>query len=569
MKKLLMTLVLTTIVMSVSAQFVKQQGEGQKPQKEMDWYNCSFEEDGVYGVAANRAKEFLKDKPVKKSPIVAIIGGGVDIEHVGFAESVWVNPKEKKDGKDNNKNGLIDDINGWNFIGSRDGSGMMESQNKEGDREWLRLKDKYFGIIFDGKGYFRYDDNGKRQPVKVEDPDEFEYFRLLTKESDIANKHGAMIVNQIMKEYVFQLDDEIRSRITDREILLQDLVPIYNESVGKDSLKSIALQLLFVGKSISPRNDWAYYYEPWASGRSLEKATTTYNETLAKSLLDPRKDIVGDNPHDIKDTKYGNGNVFTDNSVGGTFSAGVIAGSPAAPMGNTGIAPNARIMPLVVSTKSGEPYLKDIALAIRYAVDNGADVILLAQQNTLYPEMQKKWMSDAIAYAESKGVLVIVPVWDMMQDLSEITYYPNRKMDSRKEFTNLMSVAASDSQGNPSKVSNYSKEYLDIYAPGVSIYSTYLGDSYQMGSGAMLSAATLAGVAALVKTYYPSLTGSQIRNILIENPTSRLGIEVEKSVRVGNSNAVDMFTFDMLCRAGGIVNAYNAVKAADAMSARK
>ena len=190
-------------------------------------------------------------------------------------------------------------------------------------------------------------------------------------------------------------------------------------------------------------------------------------------------------------------------------------------------------------------------------------MIVLPQQNTLYPMGQKQWMSEALRYAEEKEALVIVPVWELSQDLSQVTFYPNRWMDGEKELTNLMVVASSDKNGNPSMQANFGAKELDLFAPGIDIYTAYTGDTYQTATGTILSAATVAGVAALVKAYYPALTGAQIREVLLQSATQRPDAEVEKGILVGGKQDKDLFLLSDLCLSGGIVNAYQAVVAAD------
>ena len=136
-------------------------------------------------------------------------------------------------------------------------------------------------------------------------------------------------------------------------------------------------------------------------------------------------------------------------------------------------------------------------------------------------------------------------------------------MTGGKELTNLMVVASSDKNGNPAMNSNYGAKELDLFAPGINVLSTYTGDTYQMGTGVGLASASVAGVAALIKAYYPSLTGSQIRDILLESVTSRKGVEVEKGIEVDGKQTQDLFLFDDLCLSGGILNAYQAIVAAD------
>ena len=172
MKKYFLLLVASACISVAEAQLVKQNGQGEKKQSDLDWYNCSFDKDGVYGAEVNKAYDFLKGKKMKKRPVVALIGSGMDVEHEDLKQAIWSNPKEKVDGKDNDKNGLVDDVNGWNFLGGKDGQ-VMESTMREGDREFLRLKDKYADYIFDGKNYCKVID-GKL--TKVADPENIEEY---------------------------------------------------------------------------------------------------------------------------------------------------------------------------------------------------------------------------------------------------------------------------------------------------------------------------------------------------------------------------------------------------------
>ena len=146
MKKYLLLLGLCVCVGMANAQLIKQGNQISKKQADLDWYNCSFSEDGVYGAEVNKAHEFLKGKKLKKRPVVALVGTGIDVEHEDLKQAIWVNPREKADGKDNDKNGLVDDLNGWNFLGGKDGK-VMETTTREGDREFFRLKDKYADYI--------------------------------------------------------------------------------------------------------------------------------------------------------------------------------------------------------------------------------------------------------------------------------------------------------------------------------------------------------------------------------------------------------------------------------------
>mgnify|MGYP000819345000 CR=1 FL=1 len=357
-----------------------------------------------------------------------------------------------------------------------------------------------------------------------------------------------------------------------RDIVELHVEERWGESVitrlSKDLREAIPMRLVCQRAyyfSIYNTDKWEPVYQNMGK-KSVETAKASYEEALKRYGSDNRKEIVGDNPLDINDTHYGNNVLLTSDAATGVMKAGVIAAKRDNGIGSNGIADNAEIMTLRIHPGEGEPYLKDMALAIRYAVNHGADVIVLPEQNSIYPKEQKQWVSEALKEAEKKGALVIVPVWDLSMDMDKEEFFPNRKMNKEGELTNFMVVASSDKNGNPVLNTNYGATALDIYAPGTDIYSSYMGDTYQKGTGEGMASATVAGVAALVKSYFPKLTGSQIRDILLKSVTSRKGIEVEKGIRVNDSPSQDLFLFDDLCISGGIVNAYQAILEAEKVS---
>lgn len=565
MKKYFLLLMASACISVANAQLVKQNDQGEKKQSDLDWYNCSFDKDNVYGAEVNKAYDFLKGKKMKKRPVVALIGSGIDVEHEDLKQAIWFNPKEKADGKDNDKNGLVDDINGWNFLGGKDGQ-VMESTMREGDREFLRLKDKYADYIFDGKNYCKVINEKLTIVAAPEDVDEYNYFRFqVLPESPMAGTYGGWQLTYVLRDYAGKFDKMMRERFPNKELTQEDFGICYDPKAPRDSLAEVAFMMCAYGFSVYQTDKWDAVYAGIKSGAQIQQSQAEYEAKVKQFGSDGRVTIIGDNYLDINDNKYGNNVLLTTDAAIGTMEAGIIAGKRDNGLGGNGIMDQAEIMTLRVAA-NGEPYLKDIALAIRYAVDHGADVILLPAQNSLYPEDQKKWISEALEYAESKGVLAITPAWEGSQDLSKDTYFPNRWMTGKKELTNLMVVSSSDKEGNPSMKSNYGAKEVDMYAPGINIYSTYTGDTYQTGTGIGLAAATTAGVAALLKAYYPQLTGTQIRNILLESVTSRKDVEVEKGIRVNGQATQDLFLFGDLCLSGGILNAYQAVVAADKLA---
>ena len=549
--------------MNVSyAQLIGTGGSTQKKQSDLDWYNCSFDKDGVYGAEVNKAYDFLKDKKVKKRPIVALIGTGIDVEHEDIKQAIWVNPKEKADGKDNDKNGRIDDINGWNFLGGKDGQ-VMESLMQEGDREFLRLKDKYADYMTSNGEFFKIVNEKLTKVPAPENLTEYTYYKnKVMPESRLASTYGGWKMGYVIQEYAKKFKEELNAKFPGQKHTVKEFQECYDPKAPQDTLRDVAFSLIAIGFNLYKTDDLDVIYKAFVE-TAVQRGKETYEKEFQKISSDGRKDIVGDNYLDINDNKYGNNVLLTSEAATGTMQAGIVGGKRGNGLGGDGIIDQAEIMCLRVGAGSGEPYLKDMALAIRYAVDHGSDVIVLPQQNTLYPENQKAWMSEALRYAEGKGVLVIVPVWELSRDLAKQTFFPNRWMDGSKELTNLMVVAPSDKNGNPSMNSNYGAKELDLFAPGINIYSAYMGDIYKTGSGVGLASASVAGVAALVKAYYPNLTGAQIRNILLNSVTSRKGVEVEKGIIVDGKQAQDLFLFEDLCLSGGILNAYQAIMAAD------
>lgn len=567
-KRFLFTLALLAICGMANAQLVKQSAkESPTKQADRDWYNCSPETDGVFGASVNAAYDFLKGKKAKARPIVALIGTGMDIEHEALKDNIWTNKKEKADGKDNDKDGYVDDTHGWNFIGGKDGK-VMPYVSREGEREFLRLKDKYGDIYQDGSKYYSFATGEMVECPPPADMAEYRYFtQIIAKESRLYGEYRNRWGAKMQAYYARMFDREARIKYPDTDTLTVDSVIACcaPKSALDSSMRGVMTYAIAMTANYSRSKDWNKILSLYTDPQRFDDAVKKYDRLFARYGNDGRAEIVGDGYLDINDNIYGNNTLLTADAAVGTMIAGVIAGPRGIEGRNNPIAEQALIMPLVVQAGEGEPYLKDMALAIRYAVDHNASIIVLPQQNTLYPEGQKEWMGKAIRYAESKGVLVIVPVFELSRDLSMFTFYPNRWMEGDKELTNLVTVGVSDKNGMPSTGSNFGAKELDLFAPGTEIYSTCTGDTYQMGNGMAMSAATVAGVAALVKTYYPDLTASQIRDILNRTVSSRKGIEVEKNVQK-NKIIMDLYLFDQLCLSGGIVNALEAVKAADELS---
>ena len=572
MKKYLLFLVLCLCTGLLKAQLIKPQSgvteKLERKQAELDWFNCSFDRDSVYGCEVNKAYEFLKGRKLKKRPVVAIIGYGMDVEHEDLKGAIWRNRKEKSDGKDNDKNGLTDDLYGWNFLGGKDGR-ILEKISKEGVREFIRLWSKYKDFVMDPnqKKYIKLKEGRLEEISAPADKEELDYliYQVGPEAGDLLPHHNGNLWMFDRVAAVKRIDSLLKEKFENPDTIgVRSWLKIgreyYSQLLGVDVEKQ-AFEQVILGACYSRKNNWGHIRELF-----FERERSDYRDDfsgLMRVRQDQRNEVIGDDPWNLEDKVYGNNVLLTTDAAIGTMQAGIIGCQRDNGIGINGIMDKAEIMTLRVAGQEGEPYWKDIVLAMYYAIDHDADIIVLPQQNTLYPLEQKEWMSQALRYAEQKGVLVIVPSWSLGQNLDVETFYPNRWMDGGKELTNLMVVSVSDQKGNPQKESNYGKKSVDLFAPGVGIYSAYSGDTYQYGSGNGMVGVMTAGVAALIKAYFPQLTGSQIRDILLKSVTSRNEVIVEKGIGQGES---DVFYFGDLCLSGGILNAYQAVVEASKIS---
>jgi len=207
----------------------------------------------------------------------------------------------------------------------------------------------------------------------------------------------------------------------------------------------------------------------------------------------------------------------------------------------------------------GDERDKDVALGIRYAVDNGAQIINMSFGKGFSP--QKAWVDDAIRYAEEKGVLLVHAAGNDGANNDEVENYPKDTYNDGKEANNLITVGAIGNGRTGSKVaafSNYGKKEVDVFAPGVQIYSTVPGgNKYNSASGTSMASPVVAGVAALILSYYPDLSARQLKQIIEKTasplPDSMVNKPGEKD---------ETIAFSELSTSGGLINVYEALKLA-------
>ena len=482
------------------------------------WSHLDLGKDSIPGMSVDRVyAELLKGRKGKKV-IVGVVDSGVDIDHEDLKSVVWTNKKEiAGNGIDDDKNGYIDDIHGWNFLGDA---------GKE-NLEMTRILKKA--------------DDGSAEYKAAKE----EYEKLLAE-----NNQG----NQQL-DFLFNANKTLVEFLKKDSYTLQDLEGIQSTDSGIIRCKQIMMRV--IGQAGPNFMEELNGYK--------DQVYDMLNYNLNKDF-DGRK-VVGDNPEDIKDRKYGNNIVYGPDkkeALHGTHVAGIIAQTRNNNLGGDGIAANVEIM-AVRCVPNGDEYDKDIALGIRYAVDNGAKVINGSFGKNYSPH--KQWVYDAIKYAESKDVLFVHAAGNDAKDIDVEPNFPNDSDDKKIEFaSNVITVGALNYEYGEKVIadfSNYGKLNVDVYSPGVQIYATTPNNEYKYEQGTSMAAPNVAGVAALIRSYFPNLSAKEVKNILMDSGTS-----IPENVVVGG-NPDNKRPFDSLSKSGKIVNAYSAFKLAEKMSAKK
>jgi subtilisin family serine protease len=485
------------------------------------WSHLDLEKDSIPGMSVDRVySELLKGK-TSTPVIVGIVDSGVDIEHEDLKSVIWTNKKEIPGNKiDDDKNGYIDDIYGWNFLGNSTKENYEYERiikNKKLVDEATYLKAK---AINDGK-------------IEEANQTKFQIELALngTKKAD------ETLIKLLGKPtYTAEELDAIDSK--DPEVMQS---------------KTIMKQMLAYGLSVADLK------------KEIEKELESYIRVQnGENLKTNYRNVVGDNPEDIKDTKYGDNNVMgpdKEEILHGTHVAGIVAQVRNNKIGGDGIANNVQIL-TVRAVPDGDEYDKDIALGIRYAVDNGAKVINGSFGKAFSPH--KQWVYDAIKYAESKDVLIVHAAGNDAKDIDKEDNFPNDSDDKVTEFAdNMITVGALNYEYGTNVVadfSNYGKLNVDVFAPGVKIYASTPNNDYQFLQGTSMAAPNVAGVAALIRSYYPTLTAKQVKHILMDSGTA-----ITTSVVVGGDPDKSQL-FSALSQSGKMVNAYNAMVMAEKLA---
>jgi subtilisin family serine protease len=491
------------------------------------WALSDMATDTIPGISLEKAYDFLAGK-TGETVIVGVIDSGIDIEQEDLKDVVWMNTDEIPGNNiDDDKNGYVDDLYGWNFLG---GNGDPAPEQLEITRLYAKYKAMFNGtskadISEDQKSdyekYLKY----KKAYLASAEP----HLRTMERLAQIEEHMNA--VKKHLSKDSFTIEDlnGIKTNDPKFELKVKDVISLANRGFTEE-----AFQDYYQGQKKSKNYDLNF------NGRA----------------------IVGDNPLDINDTNYGNGYVIgsKDDEFHGTHVSGTILAKRNNGIGMNGVANNAKLM-AIRTVPDGDERDKDVALAIRYAADNGAKVVNMSFGKAFSPNTE--WVYDAIQYASEKDVLLVMSSGNDGKNLDKKDTFPR---DSRNRITEISdnvitvgSMSVNLNENLPASSSNYGKINVDIFAPGVRIYSTFPKNEYAKISGTSMASPHVSGVAALVRSYYPELSASQVKHILM-NSAARYDIEVNEPGRTGNK-----VKFSELSVSGGVVNAYNALVLADKM----
>jgi subtilisin family serine protease len=496
-----------------------------------NWHNLDFEKDGVMGMSTEKAYELLKGRK-SKTVVVAIIDSGIDIQHEDLKSVIWTNTKEiAGNGIDDDKNGFVDDINGWDFIGGADGKDVGPEQI-----EIVRLYNDL---------KIKFGENPKKRKIR-KNKVAYEQMLDFKKQIDVkiseATQYLPMYKNMMEQ---FTKTSEVLTKALGKADFTEEEVNKIDESQVERNVraaKQAYLGLLKMGVTKSDLEE----------GLKQLDEQLNYNYNLE---YNPRK-IVGDNPALLEYGKYGNAEVTGPDAEHGTHVAGIIGANRSNNLGVTGVADNVKIM-VIRCVPAGDERDKDVANAIRYAADNGAEIVNMSFGKAESP--QKNWVDEAALYAQSKGVLLISAAGNDGQNIDNKKTYPSRNTTKNESIKSWISVGANGytkDEKLPASFSNYGKTAVDVFAPGVAIYSSVVGSKYKEHDGTSMASPACVGVAALVKSYFPNLTAIELKEIIMASATKITDLEVKKPGGDGNVN------FSELSQTGGVVNAYNAIKMA-------
>jgi cell wall-associated protease len=514
------------------------------------WHLLSPKDSGnYYGISLKQAYDFIKSKKLKSTPvIVGVIDSGIDTTHEDLKSILWRNAGEiPGNAIDDDKNGYIDDIYGWNFLGGRDGRNV-EKDSYEASRVYHSLKNKW------GKKDI---DKAKLTPAEAKEYDMWLRAKEEVGEIDPIVAYNIILIKKSVKDAkaadsIFKA--KIKSDYTAKDV--EAFTP--TDEIAKRGKRN--LLKLYETFEIGPEQPAGEALHDITESLEAEESKLRAAEQAPPNF---RSDIVKDNYTDFSDKFYGNGDVMAGKSsaLHGTHVSGIIGAIRDNGIGVNGVADNVRIM-MIRAVPDGDEHDKDVALAIRYAADNGAKIINMSFGKSYSPE--KRWVDEAAKYAQSKGVLIVQAAGNDNKNIDTGYNYPSSFYEDGNRGADWITVGASGptTKGLTAFFSNYGKKSVDVFAPGMKIYSTVPGSIYKDEQGTSMASPVVAGLAALILEYYPALSAKQVK-MVIEKSAQKPAIKVKDP---GNGEEVEMSD---LSRTGGIINAYEAIKLASTLKGER
>ncbi len=535
MKKLFIAASFLAGFAGVFAQTEKKALDPMEDKDLMTWYHKDHATGNVFGVNTQNAYKYLESKGLKpKNVVVGVLDSGVEVDHPGLVKNMWKNPNEvPNNGKDDDGNGYVDDIYGWNFMGNKTSDIGVDNM------EVTRMVKKY-KPIFEGSNSA----TNKENQTKMK-----EEFEMYMKSKEILTK------KYTEAQQAFQNYSKIKTLIPTMVAMLngRNLTPEVvatmkptnqDQAIAANVLGNVAQDPGFAGKSPAELEkkltkeiqDALDYYEP--------QATKQYNLDF-----DPRASQVGDNYDDYSQKYYGNNRYEGPDAQHGTHVAGIIAGYPQGKEVQYGVAYRVAKIMTVRTVPDGDERDKDVANSIKYAVDNGAKIINMSFGKAVSPG--KKYVWDAFKYAQDKGVLLVKAAGNENEDIQKNVYYPTNfqnATDAAPFLKNMIVVGAStnDNEFLRASFSNFNGKMVDVFAPGDKIYSTVPDGKYEYLQGTSMASPVVAGSAAVLLAYMPNLKPEQI---------------IESFVKTANQSTVNAMLptnennrFDLISRAGGVID---------------
>lgn len=492
------------------------------------WHWQDLEKDGVHGVSLLKAQQILKDLKLKPAPIIiAVLDGGIDTAHPQIKPLLWNNSREiPGNALDDDKNGYVDDLHGWNFLGNAAGENINKASDEK-SRIYHRYKDEFKQEQLDSASW----DVTKKYTYKIWQQAATE---IVFSEEDAANlSFIKMARNAVIKMGTILIREMEDSNFSTEQLESYQPIGKITATTKISYLKTI--QALGIDRSNGHQSIVSDLNE-YISGK--DQSAVSMN-TPPEDL---RKKITQDQYENFKDQFYGNNNITGPNAKHGTHVAGLAAGIVDTIFSKSNFKNPIQIMGVRV-VPDGDEYDKDVALGIRYAVNNGAKVINMSFGKSFSPE--QPWVDSAIRYAASKDVLIIHSAGNESYDLNIKQVYPNPYSTVFKDKAlNMITVGASSdpliAESIKTDFSNYGNKIVDLLSPGKKIFSSLPNQQYGFLDGTSMSAPIISHIAALVRAYFPKLSAIEVKTILLQ------------SCWKPNDNSLKL---DELSAEGGIINA--------------